>query len=501
MLRKIKIISFYKIFFFTSLVVSLNFILTGCSKEFLNVDPQGKQKSEQFWQTQDDATKAVNAIYANLRGWTNVAFAPIAVESLGSDNTEKGSTPGDATFMNSYDNFTVTSSDGQLQDFWGGQYQNINYCNQVLDNVPPITMDESLKARYLAEAKFVRAYSYFRLVRAFGGVPLRLHLAKNTTEYNIPRSSRDSVYAVIEQDLTDAASVLPQTYPATDIGRATKGAALALHAKVAMYQKKWTDVLNYTNQVMAMGYSLFPNYEQLFRINNENSSESVFEIQCTYLSSNNDASNSQYSQVQGDRDANPSVGWGFNVPTQDLVNAYEPGDPRKDATILFAGETTPEGDVVPAPTPNSPTMYNQKSYVPFSLAVVDNQGADQNVRVIRYAEVLLMNAEAANELGNTNQAMTSLEMVRARARAMQSNPAVLPAVTTTDQAKLREAIWHERRVELALEFDRLFDLIRQGRAPAVLGPKGFKEGKNELMPIPQNEIDLSAGLLTQNPGY
>lgn len=365
MIQKIKKLSIYTVLVFSLLFISLISILPGCSKEFLNVNPQGKQASEQFWQSPDDATKAVNAMYANLRGWLNVAFVAISVESIGSDDTEKGSTPGDATFMNSYDNFTITSSEGQLQGFWEGQYQNINYCNQILDNIPAINMDANLKARYIGEAKFVRAYSYFRLVRAFGGVPLRLHLAKDATEYNIARSSKDSVYAAIEQDLTDAASVLPQTYPAADIGRATKGAALALHAKVAMYQKKWSDVLNYTTQVMGMGYSLFPNYEQLFRINNENSSESVFEIQCTYLASNTDASNSQYSQVQGDRDANPAVGWGFHVPTQDLVNAYEPGDPRKDATILFTGEITPEGDTIPAPTSGAPAMYNQKSYVSF----------------------------------------------------------------------------------------------------------------------------------------
>lgn len=491
----------YKILPIAVLSSSLIFITTGCKKSFLDVDPQGKQASQQFWQTQDDATKGVNAIYANLRGWTNVAFAPIAVESMPSDDVQKGSTAGDATFMNDYDNFTVTSSQGQIQDFWTGQYQNINYCNQVLDNIPAINMDANLKSRYLAEAKFVRAYSYFRLVRAFGGVPLRLHLAQSPNDYNLPRASKDSVYAAIEQDLTDAASVLPQSYGVTDIGRATKGAALALHAKVAMYQKKWTDVLNLTNQVMALGYSLFPNYEQLFRIQNENSRESIFEIQCTYLSSNSGASNSQYSQVQGDPQTSPSVGWGFNVPTQDLVNAYEAGDPRKDATILFAGETTPEGDKVPAANPGLPSMYNQKSYVPFALAAVDNQGSDQNVRVLRYAEVLLMNAEAANELANLTQAISSLEMVRARARAMQSDPNVLPKITTTDQGALRTAIWYERRVELAMEFDRFFDLVRTGQAPTVLKSKGFVAGKNELMPIPQNEIDLSAGLLTQNPGY
>ncbi|MBS1564030.1 MAG: RagB/SusD family nutrient uptake outer membrane protein [Bacteroidetes bacterium] len=471
---------------------------TGCSKGYLDVEPQGKQPNASFWKTQDDATKAVNAIYANLRSWPNVAFAAMAVESLGSDDAEKGSTPGDATFMNSFDNFTATSTQGQLLDFWSGQYQNINYCNQVLDSVPQINMDATLKARYFAEAKFVRAYSYFRLVRAFGGVPLRLHLPAGVSDYNLPRTSKDSVYAAIEKDLNDAAAVLPQSYPATDVGRATKGAALALHAKVAMYLKKWNDVLNYTNQVMGLGYSLFPNYEQLFRIANENSSESVFEVQATYLASNNDASNSQYSQIQGVKDQ-PNVGWGFNSPTQDLVNEYEAGDPRKDATILFAGETTPEGDVVPQPQNGAPTMYNQKSYVPFTLAAATNSGSDQNFRAIRFADVLLMNAEAANELNNTTLALASLEKVRARARA--GNAAILPQVTTTDQTALRNAIWHERRVELAMENDRFFDLVRQGRAATVLASKGFKAGKNEVWPIPQNEIDLSAGLLTQNPGY
>lgn len=469
----------------------------GCKKSFLDVPPQAQQPSEEFWQSEADATKAVNAMYANLREWKQVAFAPIAVESLGSDDAEKGSSPSDATFMNDFDNFTASSTEGQLQDFWSGQYQEINLANQVIDNIPAINMDANLKARYIGEAKFIRAYDYFRLVRAFGDVPLRLHLPKTPAEYNIPRTPKAQVWAAIEQDLTDAAAVLPATYPSADIGRVTKGAALSLHAKVAMYQKKWSDVLNYTNQVIASGvYSLFPNFEQLFRIPNENNSESIFEIQAKYIPGNCDASNSQYSQVQGVR-GSVGGGWGFNVPTQDLVNEFEPGDPRKDATIIFRGETTPEGDAIPA-TGDNP-MYNQKSYVPFSMYVECNEGSEQNIRVIRYADVLLMNAEAANELGQTAQALTSLNKVRARARG--GNNAILPDVTTTDQATLRSAIWHERRVELAMEFDRYFDVIRQGRAPQVFGPKGFKAGKNEVWPIPQNEIDLSAGLLTQNPGY
>ena len=264
-----------------------------------------------------------------------------------------------------------------------------------------------------------------------------------------------------------------------------------------MYQKNWAEVLSLTNQVMGMGYSLFPDYEQLFRIPNENNSESIFEIQAKYVPNDCDASNSQYSQVQGVR-GSTGGGWGFNVPTADLAASYEPNDPRRDATIIFRGETTPEGDAIP-PTGDNP-MYNQKSYVPFGLYVACNEGSEQNIRVIRYADVLLMNAEANNELGNNGAALTSLNAVRTRARG--ANPlTVLPPVTTTDQAQLRDAIWRERRSELAMEFDRFFDVIRQGRGATVFGPKGFVAGKNELMPIPQNEIDISAGTLTQNPGY
>ncbi|RYU89275.1 RagB/SusD family nutrient uptake outer membrane protein [Mucilaginibacter terrigena] len=471
-------------------------ISQGCKKSFLDVPPQAQQPSVEFFKTQEDATKAVNSIYANLREWKQTAFAPMAVESLGSDETEKGSSEGDATYMNAYDNFTVSATDGQLQDFWNGQYQSIQLCNQVLDNVPGIDMDAGLKSRYLAEAKFVRAYNYFRLVRAFGDVVLRLHLPKDASEYNLPRTPKAEVWAAIETDLTDAAAVLPQNYGSADVGRATKGAALALHAKVAMYQKKWGDVLTYTNQVMGMGYTLFPNFEQSFRIANENNSESVFEIQAKSLPGIKDASTSQYSQIQGVR-GQSGGGWGFNVPTQALADAFETGDPRRDATIIFRGETTPEGDAIAA-TGDNP-RYNQKSYVPFNVPFVQNEGEDQNVRVIRYAEVLLMNAEAANETGDATKALADLELVRARAR--NGNNAVLPKVTTTDKDALRTAIWHERQVELAMEFDRYFDVIRQGRAQAIFGPKGWKPNKNEVWPVPQNEIDLSAGVLTQNPNY
>lgn len=474
-------------------------ILPSCNKGFLDVPEQGKQQSTVFWKTADDATAGVNAIYGNLRSWENTAFPAIAIESIGSDDADKGSTASDASFFLQFDQFTIDPDQGNISGFWNGQYRNINYTNQVLDNVPGITMDENLKSRYLAEAKFVRAFSYFRLVRAFGGVPLRLHVPKDAnTDYNLPRASVAEVYAQIEKDLNEAAAVLPPSYTATtDIGRVTKGAALTLHAKVAMYLKKWTDVMTYTNTVMGMGYSLLPNYEKVFRIENENSVESIFEIQCALLPNNKDASNSQYSQVQGVRGITGG-GWGFNVPSANLAAAYETGDPRRDATIIFRGETTPSGDFIPA-TGDNP-MYNQKSYVPFALFVPNfNEGAQQNVRMLRYSDVLLMNAEAANELNNSAQAISSLEQVRLRAR--QGNAAILPKVTTTDQTELRKAIYRERRVEFAMEFDRYFDVIRQGRGTEVFGPKGWKAGRNEVWPIPQTEIDLSGGVLTQNPGF
>lgn len=474
-------------------------IATACGDDFLDVPPQGEQPSEQFWQSADDAAKAVNAMYANLRGWPQVAFAAIAVESMGSDNVVKGSTPTDATFMNNFDNYSASATEGQLLEFWEGQYQSINLANRVLDNVPAIAIDEALKERYFAEAKFIRAYAYFRLARAFGDVPLRLRVPVDETEYNLPRTPQAEVYAQIETDLTEAAEVLPVSYTGIDVGRATKGAALALHAKVAMYQGKWQDVLDLTNEVMGLGYSLFPDFEALFRIENENSLESIFEIQAAVIPGNPAASNSQYSQVQGVRGVTGG-GWGFNVPTDDLVVAFEPGDPRMDATILFRGETTPQGDVIPpVDSVNINPMFNQKSYVPFSRHVAGyNEGAEQNIRVIRYADVLLMNAEANNELGNTTEALASLEMVRARARG--GNAGILPEVTTTDQEELRQAIWHERRVELAMEFDRYFDVIRQGRGEEVFGPLGWKP-HNRFWPVPQTEIDLSGGLLTQNEGH
>ncbi|WP_394344810.1 RagB/SusD family nutrient uptake outer membrane protein [Arachidicoccus ginsenosidivorans] len=177
---------------------------------------------------------------------------------MGSDDAIKGSVATDATYINEYDNFTVDASEGQLDGFWTAQYQNINLCNQVLANVPAISMDASLKSRYEGEAKFIRAWSYFRLVRAFGNIPLIMKLPQTAEELNPKQSTAAEVYAAIDQDLTEAAGLLPATYGAADVGRATKGAALSLHAKVDMYEagkdaSKWQNVLDYTNSVIQSG--------------------------------------------------------------------------------------------------------------------------------------------------------------------------------------------------------------------------------------------------------
>ena len=473
-------------------------LFAGCKKSFLDRTAAGTTVATQFWKTSADATAANAAMYADLHSYAELAFPAIAIESMGSDDVTKGSVPTDASFMQTYINFTVTAGDGQLEGFWTGVYNNINFANQILDNVPGISMDATLKARYLAEAQFIRAYDYFRLVRAFGAVPLRLHTPKASSDYNLARTPAAEVYAQIETDLTAAASVLPATYSSVDIGHVTKGAALALHAKVALYQKKWSDVVTYTNQVTALGvYTLFPNYEKMFRTQNKNNSESIFEIQNALIPNQPGESNSQYSQVQMPRTSDPASGWGFNDPSPSLIAEFESGDPRLAATVIYNGQTTAEGDVISGA---SNPYYNYKSYVPFSQFVSGfNTGCQQDFMVLRYADVLLMNAEANNELGATSAALASLEMVRARAR--EGNANILPAVTTTDQGTLRNAIYHERRVELGMEFDRHADVIRQGRGATVFGPLGFKAGKSEVWPIPQNEIDLGAGVLTQNPGY
>ncbi|WP_310556563.1 RagB/SusD family nutrient uptake outer membrane protein [Flavobacterium sp.] len=461
-------------------------ILSSCNEDFLQTTVEDKIESENFFKTQEDAVASVNATYGNLRAWRLAAFGPLIL-SIAGDDAEKGSSAGDAAFFNDINNFAYTPSAFIINDYWSGQFFGINLCNQSITNIPNIVMDETLKTRLIAESRFLRAHHYFNLVRTFGGVPIFNGLPADKN-YNIPRNSKEEVYAFILADLDFAAQNLPMNYGGSDIGRATKGAAKGYIAKVNMYLGNWAQVLSATNEVIGMGYNLLPNYNSVFRIANENSVESIFETQATFISGNCDASSSQYSQVQGVRG---QYGWGFNVPTQSLSDSYESGDLRRDATIIYRGETTPEGDFIAVIGDNP--MYNQKSYVPSGQIGNCAEGSEQNVRIMRFSDILLMNAEAANELNDIPQALLSVNKVRVRAG--------LTPLGSLLQTQLRDAIWNERRAEFAMESERFLDVVRQGRGATVFGPLGFTAGKNEVFPIPSESISLSNGVLAQNPNY
>ena len=469
------------------IILSIAFlaIAFSCNDDFLDIPLEGQTEAVDFFQTQEDAMKATNAVYSFMRSWENSAFPYQYLFGVPADDVEKGSNPGDASFINVYNNFTYTASDGGVEGYWNGQWQAIGRANQVITKVPAINMDNTLKARLVAETRMLRAYFYFNLVRIYGGVPIFDGLQEN---YNIPRNSKDEVYNFIISELTAVSDILPATYPASDQGRVTKGAALGLLAKAYLYQKNWQKAYDVTNQLMTMGYGLEPNFNTVFRLAGEFGPESVFEVNCDCAAGHD---GSQYAEVQGVRG---QFGWGFFTPTSALDAAFEPGDIRKELTFLREGETTPEGDLIHKGDPLAVDNYNQKVYVP--VAQNNNAcgyGSVQNIRIIRFAEILLINAEAANELGNASAAQTSLNKVR--------NRAMLANTTASSQADLRTAIWHERRVELAMEGDRFVDLVRTGQAASVLASYGFTANKNELFPIPLNAINQSNNVLTQNPGY
>lgn len=468
------------------LTISILSLFVSCNDDFVDIKPEGVVVAGDFYKTEADAMKATNAIYSFLRSWENSGFPAQFVYGVTGDDVEKGSNPGDAAFINAYDNFSFTTSDDGVNGYWTGQWQAVQRANQVITNVPNIDMDSALKTRLVAEAKMLRAYFYFNLVRIYGGVPIFDGIQADYI--NQPRNTAAEVYAFIVKDLTEASAILPQTYPAGQEGRVTKGGALGLLSKVYLYMKDYQKAYDVSNQVKGMGYSLDPSFNHLFRPAGEFGTESVFEVNC---GCSPEFGGSQYAEVQGVRN---QYGWGFFTPTQALENAFEPGDIRKQFTILREGQTTPEGDLIKKGDPQAGNTWNYKTYVPSSLNNnACGYGSIQNIRILRFADILLINAEAANELGNTAVAITNINLVRNRAQ--------LANTTATNQTTLRTAIWQERRVELAMENDRFPDLVRTGQAATFLGPLGFHTGKNELFPIPLRAITDSKGILTQNPGY
>ncbi len=388
--------------------------LGGC-KNFLNQAPLGQQTSETFFKTQQDAIDATNATYSMLRDWQVHVFSWIGLTSIVSDNADKGSTPGDASFLENLNDLQFDPGNVAFSDPWAGYYKGIYRANLAIQNIPNIKMDATMKNRLIAENKFLRAYFYFFLVRAYGNVPL-ITKPLNADQYNQPNSTPDSVYALIERDLQFAVQNLPvkSQYSSADQGRASKGAAQGLLAKVYLYRQDYKDAQKYAEDVINSGeYSLDPNYAQMFTLGGENNTGTIFSAECVATASGNGGS--QYGQVQGVR-GNPNLGWGFDNPSMDLINSYDEGDPRQEATVLFVWEQTPDGAVVHKNPNMVDEHYNQKVYVPES-ALIGGQGDNPaNIRILRYADVLLIASEAAYQNGDVSTAQKYLNMVRDRAR-------------------------------------------------------------------------------------
>jgi len=305
------------------------------------------------------------------------------------------------------------------------------------------------------------------------------------------RVSEAEIYAFIEADCNEAMAKLPSTIPTEENGRVSKWAAIALLAKANLYQKKWAAAKTMCDQIINSGqFALLDDYAQIWREVGEFSAESIWEVNAI-ATGPTPKGVQQYSSVQ---DIRPR-GWGFNVPTLDLVNAYEPNDVRKDATIMFRGQTLWDGVIFQATAPNE--RYNYKSYAsPIMETYSGNQDqSNKNLRIFRYGEILLIKAETEMELNNLDPAKEALNQIRKRAG--------LANTTATTKEELKEVIYKERRLEMAFEHDRTFDLRRTGRAGVVLRAQGknYVDGKNDLFPIPQIQIDRSNGALIQNPGY
>ncbi len=478
-------------------------LFAGC-EDFLDREPLGRYTTETY--PGGGVDEYVYGMYSSLRAYGVHAWPFVGVTSIRSDDADKGSTTTDGgTSQGPYDNFTLLPNHGLTQTYYEDNYTAIGTCNLVIKQADSLrsTLTDPEYNLALAEAKFVRGYLYFNLVRAFGGVPKVDRVITDQSEFNIPRATAAEIYALIESDLSEAAQNLPPTWDDAFIGRPTQTAAQGLLAKVYLYHERWAESLSLCQSIMSSGfYDLKTPYGNIFTEAGENSSESLFEIQCHRDQSFNFGC--EYVVGQGVRGSGEmDLGWGFNSPSQELIDAYEAGDPRMEATILFAGEVTMYGEVIPTVALTS-NRYNQKVYTnPSYRAAANNRfGGWMNVRILRYADVVLMAAEAASELGQTEEALEYLEMVRERARG--GNNAVLPEITETNNNLLRDLIRHERRIELAMEHERFYDLVRWGIAEEVLhaaGKTNFVAGTHELLPIPQSEIDRSAGVLIQNPGY
>ncbi len=552
-----------------AILVFAAYFLWACSADFLETDIQSDIVVENFYKTPSDAQMALTAAYAvlananiggqgprqsgQLHSWCLLALGDWTSDDAEVGGAFMGESPGGQALAT----FSHNSGDGFVEALWTEAYIGIYRANLVLKHVPDIDFSSraepagyDLKKRYLAEAKFIRAYFYFYLTRVFGGVPIVLE-PLNPSQYYTPRATFGEVFRQIQKDLEEAIPHLPlkSEYAQKDMGRVTRGAAQAYLAKALLFESSyalnhasdvrfkgteinWQKAFDASQTVIASGqYNLSTPYHKIFLTESENGPESVFEVQ--FLESgdqtwhNENTGNTLYTMTRSRDPRYPSggQGWGYHLPSQNLIDAFETGadhgsnaenwiDPRLDATVVFDGEPAfwnPNLRLYIGVAPErSYTGYLSQKFLVRPDEVPNNwSDTPYNLRLMRYADVLLLHAEAAYRLGNETAARTSINLVRKRAR--NGNNSILPDVTSSGE-ELFKAIQHERRVELALEGHRFYDLVRWGIAPAVINQyysnspvlqlnNPFQAGIHELFPIPLKEINNTNGVVVQNPGY
>lgn len=497
------------------IITLISIIAFSCKEDFIDLQPISDMNAGIFYKTEQDMNQAVMSPYSSLRNQYNQLY--IYMGEVRSDNTTFSWVPGNSKDMTSIDNFgdPLLSDNSFVLSVWNNSYNTILRSNIVLDKIDAVTFtDNKLKEQYKAEARFIRALMHFYLVRVYGDVPKVDHELSVQEAYTIGRSSTEEIYNFIVEDLKFAEANLPASYTAADKGRVTVGGAKGLLAKVymtmagyplkkgaayyALAEAKALEVINLPQ------YSLVPDYKALFDVTKKNSSESLFEIQ---YKKGGTSTGSPWNNDFAPRFSNREVvlvgdKGGFNAPTPDMSKAYENGDPRKSISMSDGYVSAPGGKAV--------NEKYVKKYYDVSFSGSDN---DNNWIELRLADIYLLYAEALVRQGKQQGvALTYLNKIRQRARnSTGGNANVLPdyAPFSSDAAFLL-AIEKERRVELAFENHRWFDLVRTERAKIILSAEqkeqnGFSPASwtdNMLLfPIPLQVIQSNPEKINQNPGY
>lgn len=434
----------------------------------------------------------------SYHGFSSIPW--FGLNSFRGDDAMKGSSDADgADWATVYDGFQYQKAHWSASIYWDQNYNLINKTNAVLQTADSLQLTDAASKINIAEAKFFRALTYFQLVRVFGEVPKLTARIYTPNDAKKAKATVPEIYALIDADLNDAVQNLPENWNNSTgnsrfPGRLTKYAAMALLAKAKLYRQDWGGALALCETIINSGnYALLSNYSNNFKVAGENGKESLFEIQASLGQNGVPDNGHEYGVEQGVRGSGDwDLGWGWNTPTPELAASYESQDQRRAATILYSGQDDGYGKTVPA-FPVVPRMYwNKKVYPEPSMQAYTGrrQNSWLNHVIIRYADVLLMAAEAANETGAIAKATDYVNQIR--------NRAGLGNTTATTQVAMRAAIKQERKVELAMEGERFFDLVRWNDASAVLGASGYTPC-HKYYPLPQSAIDFAGGVLVQNP--